>query len=37
MDSANNLARESSGSIKKGGMNSVYIADGLLFWYIMRR
>lgn len=27
MDSANNLAWESSGSIKKGGMNSVYMAQ----------
>ena len=27
MGSANNLAWESSGSIKKGGMNSVYIAQ----------
>ena len=27
MDSANNLAWESSGAIKKGGMNSDYIAQ----------
>ena len=35
MDSANNLAWESSGSIKKGGMNSVYIAPSYRGWIVV--
>ena len=35
MDSANNLAWESSGSIKKGGMNSVYIAPLYRGWIVV--